>query len=189
MPTIIEGGQSIIDSLVTGVTNVLGSITDIGNTIINTLMDVLSGVYDSMVGIGEDIINGIIGGLNNKNSSLINSMSSIGNSLLKSTKKALGIASPSKLFRDQVGKNLALGIGEGFSDEMRVVSKEMQNDIPILDAGGAVGNVSTTGAGAFNYSAMVSAFKEALGQMTVELDDRQVGKFVQKTVSNAIYTV
>ena len=35
---------------------------------------------------------------------------------------------------------------------------------------------------------VVDAFKEALSQMTVELDDDQVGKFVVKTVENAIYT-
>ena len=45
-------------------------------------------------------------------------------------KSFFGIKSPSKLFRDQIGKNLALGIGEGFSDEMGTVSDEMKNAIP-----------------------------------------------------------
>ena len=45
-------------------------------------------------------------------------------------KAALGIHSPSKLFRDEVGKNLALGLGEGFSGEMKEIQKEMQNAIP-----------------------------------------------------------
>ena len=34
------------------------------------------------------------------------------------------------MFRDQIGKNLALGIGAGFSNEMADVAKEMQNAIP-----------------------------------------------------------
>ena len=37
-----------------------------------------------------------------------------------------GIASPSKLFRDEIGANLALGIGEGFSDEMKNVQRQME---------------------------------------------------------------
>ena len=45
-------------------------------------------------------------------------------------KAALGIASPSKLFKEEIGKNLALGVGEGFSDEMKLIQKEMQNAIP-----------------------------------------------------------
>ena len=35
-----------------------------------------------------------------------------------------GIRSPSTVFRDQVGSNLALGLGEGFEDEMKHVSRK-----------------------------------------------------------------
>ena len=38
------------------------------------------------------------------------------------------------------------------------------------------------------YTELVSAFKGALSQMKVELDDEEVGKFIEKTVANAIYT-
>lgn len=38
------------------------------------------------------------------------------------------------------------------------------------------------------YNDLVSAFKTALSQMKVELDDDEVGAFVEKTVTNAIYT-
>lgn len=37
------------------------------------------------------------------------------------------------------------------------------------------------------YLEMVGAFKDALGQMKVELDDEEVGSFVEQTVANAIY--
>lgn len=45
-------------------------------------------------------------------------------------KKLFGINSPSRLFRDEIGTNLALGIGEGFSDTMDDVTQEMANAIP-----------------------------------------------------------
>jgi phage-related protein len=38
-----------------------------------------------------------------------------------------------------------------------------------------------------SYSEMVNAFKDALGQMKVELDDEAVGSFVEKTITDAIY--
>lgn len=41
---------------------------------------------------------------------------------------------------------------------------------------------------ALKYNEIVGAFKDALGQMQVVLDDEQLGTFVEKTVSNAIYT-
>ena len=39
----------------------------------------------------------------------------------------------------------------------------------------------------FEYKNMIEAFKEALGQMSVEMDDITMGKFVEKTVAKAIY--
>ena len=51
-------------------------------------------------------------------------------SLLSSIKNALGIHSPSKLFRDKVGIFLAQGFGVGFVDEMDKVTKDMQNALP-----------------------------------------------------------
>ena len=41
-----------------------------------------------------------------------------------------GIHSPSKVFRDEIGRMLALGVGEGFADEMKAVRDDMQDEIP-----------------------------------------------------------
>lgn len=49
-------------------------------------------------------------------------------------------------------------------------------------------NVQTPQEEAYRYNSIVDAFKEALSQMTVELDDDSVGRFVVKTVENEIYT-
>ena len=37
------------------------------------------------------------------------------------------------------------------------------------------------------YAEMVAAFKDALGQMKVILDDEEMGNFIEKTVADAIY--
>jgi phage-related protein len=190
MPKILAGGKNIITSLVSGVKSVLSSIGAIGKTIMDTMLNALSSFPSKMIEVGKNAIKGVWEGIKNMKSWITEKVKSLGSTLLNAVKSALGIASPSKVFRDQVGKNIALGIGEGFSDEMENVSKQMQDEIPILDVddpsfNGGSGGV---GGGALNYQAMVNAFKEALGQMTVELDDRQVGKFVKKTVEQAIYT-
>ena len=39
-----------------------------------------------------------------------------------------------------------------------------------------------------NYNSLVEAFEEALLNMKIELDDEIAGKFVRKTVEDAIYT-
>jgi len=40
------------------------------------------------------------------------------------------IHSPSRWFRDYIGENLALGLGEGFVSEMNKLSTEMVNAVP-----------------------------------------------------------
>jgi hypothetical protein len=41
---------------------------------------------------------------------------------------------------------------------------------------------------AINYNEMVDAFKDALGQMRVELDGDQMGAFIDSTVTSAVYS-
>ena len=45
-------------------------------------------------------------------------------------KSALGIHSPSKVFEEQVGKNMALGVEVGFAEAMKNVKKDMEKAIP-----------------------------------------------------------
>ena len=188
LPKILASGKEIITSLVNGVKSVLSSIGTAGQSIMSSMLNALSSFPSKMLDVGKNAIKGIWNGINDMKSWITDKVKSLGTTLLNAVKSALGIASPSKVFRDQVGKNIALGIGEGFSDEMANVAKDMQNEIPVLDVGGAEYSSSSLGSGALNYQAMVNAFKEALQDVDVVLDDRQVGKFVKKTVENAIYT-
>lgn len=47
---------------------------------------------------------------------------------------------------------------------------------------------NSNGISQMEFKELVSAFKTALSQMTVEMDDETMGKFVEKTVTRAIYT-
>ncbi len=50
------------------------------------------------------------------------------------------------------------------------------------------GSIGSGASGAVTSESMVNAFKEALSDMKIELDDEVAGKFVEKTVARAIYT-
>lgn len=76
-------------------------------------------------GVGSNICNGISSGINSGWSWLSNKVSSLASSLLSSAKRALGIHSPSRLFRDEVGLNIGLGVGEGVEDSQPDVLKSV----------------------------------------------------------------
>lgn len=63
--------------------------------------------------VGADICNGISSGIDSGWKWLKEKVGSVATSLLDKAKSALGIHSPSKLFRDIVGLNIGYGIGEG----------------------------------------------------------------------------
>lgn len=187
-PLIVENGKSLLKSLIDGAKSIFSSLGVMAKDIISNITNGLKDLPSKMLDIGKNIVQGMINGVKNMASKAVSAVKDLGKNLLNGVKNALGIHSPSSLFRDQVGKNIALGIGEGFTEEMRDVSQDMQDAIPTLDVGDADYNVSGLGTGALNYQAMVNAFKQALSEVDVVLDDRQVGRFVKKTVENAIYT-
>ena len=83
-----------------------------------------------MLDIGKNLVQGIWNGINNAKDWILNKIAEFGQGILKGIKSFFGIASPSKLFEEQVGKNLALGVGDGFTASMKNVSRQMQNAIP-----------------------------------------------------------
>ena len=100
-------------------------------------------------------------------------------------KSLFGIHSPSTLFRDEIGTNLALGLGEGFSDTMADVNEQMANSIPTefdtqINMNAQTSTMST-------YDTMLSAFRQALKEVKVVMDDREMGSFVTDTVTRVVY--
>lgn len=155
----------------------------------NTFDNIVNGFKElpsKMLEIGRNVVEGLWNGIKNAGNWIRQKVGEFAQGILDGMKNALGIHSPSTVFRDQVGKNLALGIGEGFSDEMANVTSEMQSSIPTsFDTDLNVGSGSVSGSS--NYSSMVDAFKQALSEMKIELDDEVAGRFVETTVANAIY--
>lgn len=165
-----EGARRMFDAVVNGLTSLPGRVLNIGG----------------------DIVRGIWNGISGAAGWLADKVKSFAGGILDGMKSALGIHSPSRLFRDQVGKYIAQGIGEGFESEMGNVTRQMQDAMPDASAfsiGGTMASVDyqSAGAGFGGYDGIVDAVVEALGRVHIVLDDEVAGKFVERTVTNAIY--
>lgn len=82
-----------------------------------------------MLDIGENIVEGLWDGISNMVGWMTNKVKNFAKGILDGMKDALGIHSPSKVFEEVVGKNIALGIGEGFDDTIGSVTKDMVSQI------------------------------------------------------------
>lgn len=77
--------------------------------------------------VGTNICSGIASGINAGWEWLASTVSNLASSLLNAAKRALGIHSPSRLFRDEVGENIGLGIAEGVTDTKANVIKAVSS--------------------------------------------------------------
>jgi phage-related protein len=160
-----EGAKNMFDNIVNGIKSLPDTIKDVGKNIVEGLWNGITGAGEWLLKKVKEFAKGVLDGM----------------------KEALGIKSPSRLFRDQVGKNIALGVGEGFEQEMKNVASQMNDAIPTsFDTDVTVGSSRSTGSG-YAFDSMVSAFKEALYQVKIEMDDEQMGKFIDKTVTRLVY--
>ena len=105
--------------------------------------------------IGGNITDGIGDGAESKKSSLISKMRGIISAAVEAAKKAAGIASPSKLFRDEVGKFIGEGVAVGVDNSTRDVVKSIDKQIDAARKAYDVGEINEailsktrTGAGA-----------------------------------------
>lgn len=156
----------------------------------NAVVNGLASLPGRVLSIGSDVVRGIWNGISGAAGWLADKVKSFASGILDGMKNALGIHSPSRLFRDQVGKYIAQGIGEGFTDEMGIVVGQMQDAMPdpsafVGDQQIAYSGYSAAGMVA-NYS-VVDAVIEALERVHIVLDDEVAGKFVERTVTNAIF--
>lgn len=194
--SIIDFFKQLPDKVWTWLTSTLNKVGDFVKDMAKKAKDGAKETFDNIVNklkelpsqllsVGSDMVSGLWDGITGMGSWIKNKISGFASSLVDKFKSAFKIGSPSKIMADQVGQYLAQGIGVGFEDEMGDVAREMTDAIPTsFDI-----NPSVKGAryGSDSSLDMVSAFKEALSQMKIELDDEVAGRFVESTVSRAIY--
>lgn len=153
--------------------NIKSSLSGTWNRIKSTASTVWSGIKSTIqnkgwAGVGSNICSGISNGISNGWKWLKNKVSDLATGLLDSAKKVLGIHSPSRVFRDEVGLNMGLGVGEGFADSQSYILKsvtgvadaiadEMNSGtysikeiVPAAEINGAITNFTDTIANSFS---------------------------------------
>nr|DAG79989.1 MAG TPA: tail tape measure protein [Caudoviricetes sp.] len=118
LPEFLRAGIEIIGELLSGI---ISAVPDIIAAIPGMLSDIGSAFLDKDWGaIGWNIIEGIKNGVMNAAGNLVNAAVNAARNAVDTVKGWLGIASPSKRMRDEVGKMMALGTGIGFEENIPV---------------------------------------------------------------------
>ena len=187
LPKLVEAGIQLIIGLGVGLIRAIPTLVAQIPNIIRSVINAFTSYRNSYQEIGTNILKGIWDGIVAWTGALWQNIVDIGNTIVGWFEDVLGIHSPSDVMADKIGKNMALGVGEGFSNTMAGVSEQMAGAIPTdfdIEA------TATGGAGTSTnmFATMVDAFKQALKEVNIVLDDEVAGRFVLDTVEKVIYT-
>ena len=122
---IAEGGSLISDagfnlfcSLTNPLPEAIKEIIKAPDEIISILAEKFHSLTGQFKSVGENIVYGVWSGISAMASWLANQVKGFFSGIVGAATSFLGISSPSKLFRDLVGKNIALGVKSGIDNEM-----------------------------------------------------------------------
>lgn len=158
LPQIIATGNKIIAELAVGLIKAIPNLVSKIPQIISAIKDAFLSV--DWISVGVNIIKGIASGVASAAGQLVDAAVSAATDALNWVKSKLGIHSPSRVFRDQVGKNMALGIGVGFEDNIPYKDMEKQaNKMVSRIQGAALGVTTSASPTASGYVASRSAVR------------------------------
>lgn len=103
--------------------------TEAAKGLYNAVVNGVSSLPSKMAEIGSNIVSGIWNGISSGWDWLTGEVKSLAKSLLDGAKDALGIHSPSRLFRDLVGKMIPQGIGVGITAEMPTLQSDLKEEL------------------------------------------------------------
>lgn len=115
------------DSIVNGIRNSLGSIGSAAADIVSAIWNHIKELPGMMLDVGRDLVEGLWNGISDMVGWIGDKISGFGDSVLGGLKDFFGIASPSKVMRDEVGKFLPAGIAIGIEDSTLSAVKSVRS--------------------------------------------------------------
>lgn len=166
-PKLLQSAVQIVTNLVSGIVKNLPSLGATAGKIIETISSGIKSLWSSITSVGSNIVSGVWQGIKNGYTTFYNNVRSFFKNIVNSVKSVLGIRSPSRVFRDQIGKQMAAGVGVGFEDEFSRVKDDIDDALKFDDASiGINASVRKVGAGVVG-----GAFGgTSIGNITINID-------------------
>lgn len=150
---LLNLGKQGVQGLANGIKAYVNLVITATKTIWTGIINVVKDLPSKMLDIGKNLVKGLWNGISDMTGWVIDKIKGFGESVLGGIKKFFGIASPSKVLRDQVGRYLAEGVGVGIEENEDAAIEPMQgivDKIKGIDVAGEWGKLSGLG-GSLNY--------------------------------------
>lgn len=147
-PDMLQKGMELLGQVLTGIINAIPEIPGKVLEVANSIKDEF-GKFDWLA-IGKNVVEGIAKGISDFGDKIITAVLKAAKGAFDGVKKFFGIASPSKLMRDEIGAYIPAGIALGIEDNLGLVTDAM-DDLATATTGSfsATIRANTPAAGAY----------------------------------------
>ena len=130
---ILNAAVQLFMAIVKAIPQIIPQLIKAIPTIISAIFNALTSpeAIASIKDAGKQLIEGLWNGIKDMSKWIGEKIKGFGQGVLDGLKSFFGIASPSKVMANVIGKNLALGIGEGFEDNIKGVNDEITSAMDI----------------------------------------------------------
>lgn len=172
LPELLQKGIELIGQLAAGLIN---AIPDAVRGMGQVLEDLKTAVTSVDWGaLGKAIIDGIISGLKSAGDALFGALKGLAGEALGAAKQTLGINSPSRVFRDEVGESIPEGMALGITENAGMVTDAVRS---------LSGGLTTEVGSAYNYGGFSINVYQSPGQSSEELVDMLENRINQRIQS------
>ena len=119
--SLLETGAQLLTEVWNGISGWIGNLTENMGEVIDGIKTGLTNGISKVADVGRDIIEGLWNGISDMTSWIGDKIKGFGESVLGGIKSFFGIASPSRVMRDQVGVMLARGMADGMENGAKYV--------------------------------------------------------------------
>jgi phage-related protein len=185
IPPIINAGVKLLTALITNLPTIIATIVRAMPQIISGIVGALGKGVSSLAGVGLDLVKGLWNGIKNAGTWLKNQIKGWAKGILNSVKSVFKIGSPSKLFADDVGKWIPIGLAEGIEDNTKSVSEAMEElgglTTGSFDAGLAMSGANFPGdtqlTPGFNMDGLIAAISNLANRdVVVTLNGKEIAR-------------
>lgn len=143
MGTFYAEGNSAAVNLANGIYSGRGTVTGAASNVIYAARGAMQigGWYD----LGYNISAGVADGVRGGSYLITQAANAAAQNALASAKRSLGVHSPSRVFRDEVGKMISAGMAEGITDNESMVSKAIRALNTKITGGVGTGGMAALG--------------------------------------------
>ena len=129
LPKIIENGVKVLVALIQGIIQAIPQLVAALPQVVSAILNGIGQAVTKIPEVGRNLIRGLWEGIKGMGTWLWDNLTGWFGNMMDGIKNFFGIRSPSKKMKDEVGKFLGLGIGEGFVEGLGNTKKAITGAI------------------------------------------------------------